>query len=79
LRCITVWGASICGSTTLQHVCPAKKIHRCFERVNQLLSLLVPVSDINRVAVGMGGAWRQALIAILGAIGGISPPPKTRE
>jgi len=29
-----------------------RKIHRCFERVNQLLSLLVPVSDINRAAAG---------------------------
>ncbi|MFZ2302399.1 MAG: hypothetical protein WAW10_11105, partial [Gallionella sp.] len=28
------------------------KIHRCFERINQLLSLLVPVSDINRAAAG---------------------------
>jgi hypothetical protein len=28
----------------------SQKILRCFERVNQLLSLLVPVSDINRVA-----------------------------
>ena len=36
---------------------PRHEIHRCFERVNQLLSLLVPVSDINRVAVG-GGAGR---------------------
>jgi hypothetical protein len=33
---------------------PCHGIHRCFERVNQLLSLLVPVSDINRVAVGGG-------------------------
>ncbi len=41
----------------LQLVCPVAEIHRCFERVNQLLSLLVPVSDINRVAVG-GGAER---------------------
>jgi hypothetical protein len=30
----------------------SRKIHRCFERVNQLLSLLVPVSDINRAAAG---------------------------
>jgi len=37
---------------------PRYGIHRCFERVNQLLSLLVPVSDINRAAVGGGGAWR---------------------
>jgi hypothetical protein len=28
------------------------EIHRCFERANQLLSLLVPVSDINRAAAG---------------------------
>jgi hypothetical protein len=30
----------------------SREIHRCFERVNQLLSLLVPVSDINRAAAG---------------------------
>ena len=30
----------------------SRKIRRCFERVNQLLSLLVPVSDINRAAAG---------------------------
>ena len=29
-----------------------RQIHWCFERVNHLLSLLVPVSDINRIAVG---------------------------
>ena len=28
------------------------KIRRCFERINQLLSLLVPVNDINRAAAG---------------------------
>jgi hypothetical protein len=33
-----------------------RKIHRCFERVNLLLSLLVPVSDINRAAAGMVAA-----------------------
>jgi len=32
-----------------------EKIHRCFERVNQLLSLLLPVSDINRIALERGG------------------------
>jgi hypothetical protein len=31
----------------------SRKILWCFERVNQLLSLLVPVSDINRAAAGM--------------------------
>jgi hypothetical protein len=31
---------------------PPRKIHRCFERVNQLLSSLVPVDDINRAAAG---------------------------
>jgi len=30
----------------------SRKILGCFERVNQLLSLLVPVSDINRAAAG---------------------------
>jgi hypothetical protein len=34
------------------------KIHRCLERANQLLSLLVPVSDINRAAAGMVAAHR---------------------
>jgi len=34
-----------------------RKIHRCFERVNQLLSLLVPVSDINRAAAGRVAAY----------------------
>ncbi len=36
----------------------SQKIHRCFERVNQLLSLLVPVSDINRAASGRAAAHR---------------------
>jgi hypothetical protein len=36
----------------------SRKIHRCFERVNQLLSLLVPVSDINRAAAGRVAAHR---------------------
>jgi hypothetical protein len=34
------------------HLAVSRKIHRCFERVNQLLSLLVSVSDINRAALG---------------------------
>jgi len=43
------------GSTSkvLQFICPITEIHGCFERVNQLLSLLVPVSDINRAALGV--------------------------
>ena len=64
---------------------PLRKIHRCFERVNQLLSLLVPVSDINRAAVGGGGAWRLSRLSesILREFSaGMYPKltqPKTRE
>ena len=49
---------NLLGSTSkvLHLVCPDTEIHGCFERVNQLLSLLVPVSDINRAAVG---GWRR--------------------
>jgi len=41
----------------------SRKIHRCFERVNQLLSLLVPVSDINRAAAGRVAVHRTVACA----------------
>jgi hypothetical protein len=40
-----------------------RNIHRCFERVNQLLSLLVPVSDINRAAAGKVAVHRTVACA----------------
>ncbi|MCK9200954.1 MAG: hypothetical protein M0P59_03275 [Gallionella sp.] len=45
---------------------PPRKIHRCFERVNQLLSLLVPVSDINRAAAGFSGVAAYCAVAFCG-------------
>jgi len=43
-----IWLGQRSGATLVT----SRKIRRCFERVNQLLSLLVPVSDINRAAAG---------------------------
>jgi hypothetical protein len=59
----------VCSSLVQIVEAAARKIHRCFERVNLLLSLLVPVSDINRAAAGRVAA--QCVVAcchkILGA------------
>ncbi len=53
----------------------ARKIHRCFERVNQLLSLLVPVSDINRAAAGFSGVAAQSAVAYRGNTSQTNPIP----
>jgi len=49
------------------------EIHRCFERANQLLSLLVPVSDINRAAAGKVAVHRTVSFAKLSLAGTYIP------
>jgi hypothetical protein len=46
---------SLADAANFVMVAAWKKIYRCFERANQLLSLLFPVSDINRIALERGG------------------------
>src|SRR3990167_3670628 len=60
-------------------IAASREIHRCFERVNQLLSLLVPVSDINRAAAGFSGGGDTLRRRFLREFIPNLPDPKTRE
>jgi hypothetical protein len=53
--------------------CVTKNLYKCFERVNQLLSLLVPVSDFNRVAAGKVAVHRTVACAKLFLAGNFIP------
>jgi hypothetical protein len=55
---LSTYSQSVVGLVLLWvmlHLSASRKINGCFERAFQLLSLLVPVSDINRVVVGDWG------------------------